>query len=132
MQQCCIYEMRNTQAKRAIEDLIGTSKQALSHHDLQEKLGDLCNRVTIYRVLSRLIDDGVIHKMVDMDGVVKYAPCHDCEDDHSHSHSHVHFSCTKCQTVSCLEEIQPEFKLPKAYKIEEVNFTISGVCPNCS
>jgi Fur family transcriptional regulator, ferric uptake regulator len=125
-------QTRNTQAKSAIEQMIKESKEALSHHDIQSALGDLCNRVTTYRVLNRLIEDGTIHKMVDMDGVVKYASCDDkCDSDHSHSHTHVHFSCIKCHTVTCLDEIKPQFKLPTDYQVEEMNFTISGICPKC-
>ena len=124
---------RNTQAKTAIEELIGNSNEALAHHDIQASLGDLCNRVTIYRVLSRLEKEGTIHKMVDMDGVVKYASCDpSCDSDHSHSHTHVHFSCTVCNSVTCLDEVKPQFKLPPNYQAEEMNFTISGVCPKCA
>ena len=124
---------RNTQAKGAIEEMLGQSNEALSHHDIQSKLGDLCNRVTIYRVLTRLVEDGTIHKMVDMDGVVKYASCKDtCNTTHTHSHTHLHFSCTSCNTVTCLDDVQPQFKLPSDYRPKEMNFTISGICPKCS
>lgn len=124
--------MRNTHAKQAIESLVNNSLQAMSHQDIQTSLGDLCNRVTIYRVLGRLVEEGIIHKMVDMDGIVKYAPCLNCDSDHFHSHSHVHFSCTKCLKVSCLDNVKPVYKLPKSYTVQEVNFTVSGVCPSCS
>ena len=124
--------LRNTQAKAAIEELIESSNEALSHHDIQSSLGDLCNRVTIYRVLGRLEKEGVIHKMIDMDGVVRYASCaDDCHSDHSHSHTHVHFSCTMCNTVTCLDDVQPQFKLPAGYQVDEMNFTISGFCSKC-
>lgn len=124
---------RNTQAKTAIVQMIRDSKEAMSHHDIQSLLGELCNRVTTYRVLNRLIEEGVIHKMVDMDGVVKYASCKDsCNTSHSHSHTHLHFSCTSCHTVTCLDDVQPQFKLPSNYRPKEMNFTISGLCPNCN
>lgn len=120
---------RTTVAKTQILALIQEANNALSQHDIQVALGDLCNRVTIYRVLDRLILEDKIHKVMDTDGIMKYLACHHCE--HSHEHHHLHFSCTKCNNVTCLHHVVPQFKLPNNYQITEVNFTVSGVCPNC-
>ncbi|MGE6221421.1 Fur family transcriptional regulator [Nubsella zeaxanthinifaciens] len=122
---------RNTIAKTEIRKLISTSPVALSQPEIQQALNDVCDRVTIYRVLDRLVDEGAVHRIVNVDGVIKYAECHQCETQHHH-HNHVHFSCEKCKAVTCLEDVEPTFKLPKQYQVKEVNFTLSGLCPNCS
>jgi Fur family ferric uptake transcriptional regulator len=49
---------RNTTAKTEIQELILTSNVALSHSEIQKSLDGLCDRVTIYRVLERLLKDG--------------------------------------------------------------------------
>jgi len=90
----------------------------------------LCDRATVYRVLGRLVEEGVIHKVIDVDGVIKYAECEACTSDHRHDH--IHFSCEDCHTVSCLEQVVPAFDLPKGYAIHTINFTVSGICPQCS
>jgi Fur family ferric uptake transcriptional regulator len=125
-------QARNTTAKTEILDLISQSETALSHSEIQSSLDGLCDRVTIYRVLDRLVDEGLVHKVVNTDGGVKYASCHNCETNHNHNHNHIHFSCQKCKSVTCLENVEPSFKLPKKYKVSEVNFTVSGLCPQCS
>ncbi len=149
MQQCCknkhafhkcnivaikIYTMnkivRNTTAKTEIQNLISQSDVALSHTEIQSSLDGLCDRVTIYRVLERLTEEGLIHKIVNIDGGVKYASCHNCTT--THHHNHIHFSCQKCKSVTCIENVEPSFKLPRKYKVSEVNFTVSGICPQCS
>lgn len=122
---------RNTVAKTKIINLIANSKTALSHSEIQELLDIACDRVTIYRVLDRLIEENLIHKIVTVDGVIKYAACHDCSSV-MHHHNHIHFSCEQCQTVTCIEEVEPTFKLPERYKVHSVNFTVSGLCKNCS
>lgn len=122
---------RKTTAKLTIQKLLKDSDTALSHRDIQEKIGNLCNRVTIYRILDRLVEEGEIHKIVNTDGVTKYAPCHHCSSHEPHSHNHVHFSCTKCQSVTCLEDVRPIYTLPSDYLVKEVNFTLSGICPKC-
>ena len=122
---------RNTAAKSAIQLLLKQSNTALSHKDIQNEVGELCNRVTIYRILDRLVEEGEIHKIINTDGVIKYAPCHQCDSHHHHNHDHVHFSCIKCDSVTCLDNVQPSYNLPANYQVQEVNFTLSGICPNC-
>ena len=122
---------RNTVAKAAIKELLGASEQALSQGDVQSELGDLCNRVTIYRILDRLVGEGYVHRVMDVDGVARYATCsHTCKT--KHQHNHVHFSCEQCGQVTCLEDVKPEFSLPKAYQVKEIQFTLVGVCAECT
>ena len=121
---------RNTVAKLKIQELITKSSIALSHAEIQVATDGLCDRVTIYRVLERLIDEGLIHKIINVDGTVKYAGCTSCSENHNHNH--IHFSCEKCKSVTCLENVEPLFKLPSNYRVNEVNFTLSGLCPQCA
>ena len=121
---------RNTTAKSKILELITTSKVALSHSEIQFLTTGVCDRVTIYRVLDRLINEDLIHKAVNLEGIIKYASC--THSHEKHSHNHVHFSCEKCHLVTCLDKVEPQFTIPKDYKIKEVNFTLSGLCPSCN
>jgi Fur family ferric uptake transcriptional regulator len=121
---------RKTLAKTEIQKLISSSSFALSHSEIQSSLNGLCDRVTIYRVLDRLLAEGQIHKIVNVDGSVKYAACHSCSE--KHNHDHLHFSCQKCNSVTCLESVEPSYQLPMNYKVSEMNFMLSGLCPQCS
>ncbi|MFT4095103.1 MAG: transcriptional repressor [Niabella sp.] len=122
--------MRNTVARTQILNLISGSDIALSHAEIESRLSGLCNRVTIYRVLDRLVEEDLIHKIINVNGHLKFAACHNCSDK-QHRHNHVHFSCLKCGSVTCLEAVEPVFKMPRKYKVQEINFTLSGLCPNC-
>lgn len=121
---------RNTVAKTKITELIDHSDIALSSTEILHNLDGLCDKVTVYRVLDRLIEEGGIHKIVNVDGTVKYAKCHSCAE--THHHNHLHFSCDVCKSVTCLEDVLPAFSLSKKYKINEMYFMVSGVCPNCN
>ena len=120
---------RNTNAKAVILDLLTKSDVALSPIEIQTLTNGICDRVTIYRVLDRLIKEDLIHKAVNLEGTIKYASCSHLHDNHSHNH--VHFSCQKCNLVTCLDNVEPSFTLPENYQIKEVNFTLTGLCPNC-
>jgi len=120
---------RNTIAKIQIQDLLTKSSEALSPNEILKLLNGVCDKVTIYRVLDRLLESGQIHKIVNFDGALKYARCHSCSI--VHKHNHIHFSCERCKSVTCLEDVEPTFKLPKNYKVSQVNFMVSGLCPLC-
>ena len=122
---------RNTPAKSAILELIKKSDVALSHIEIQRLTGDLCDRVTIYRILDRLITEDVIHRIATPEGILKYASCHHNHDNQQHTHNHVHFSCEKCNSVTCLDSVEPSFIMPENYLVEQINFSLSGLCPKC-
>ncbi|MEK6495366.1 Fur family transcriptional regulator [Myroides odoratimimus] len=124
-------QTRNTQAKTEIVKLIENSEVALSHAEILATLNGICDRVTIYRVLDRLTEEGIIHKIATVEGTIKYAICQHCTIE-KHNHNHIHFTCERCLNTTCLTEVEPSFTLPKNYKIKSVNFTISGICPECS
>ncbi|WP_310556439.1 transcriptional repressor [Flavobacterium sp.] len=123
--------IRNTPSKSAILELISHSEVALSHIEIQNILNGLCDRVTIYRVLERLVNEDLVHKIATPEGIVKYASCNHMHKDDTHTHNHIHFNCEKCLAVTCLDNVVPSFKLPENYKIKEMNFTLTGLCPNC-
>jgi len=121
---------RNTLAKTEVLKLISESETALSHTEIHEFLHDFCDRVTIYRVLERLNEEGLVHKVINRDGILKYAKCRDCSD--IHNDEHLHFSCLKCDGVTCLNHKMPKYKLPDEYVVTETHFLLTGICPNCS
>nr|WP_314499298.1 transcriptional repressor [uncultured Chryseobacterium sp.] len=125
-------QIRNTSAKTEILNIINSSKTALSHSDIQKMTGDLCNRVTIYRVLDRLEKEGEVHKITNIDGVVNFAKCSESCNKASHMHNHLHFNCEICKSVICIENVIPTVELPKGFKANEYNFVVSGICPHCS
>jgi Fur family ferric uptake transcriptional regulator len=122
-------QTRNTVARTAILDIIQASEIALSQLAIQHTLNGLCDRVTIYRVLDRLVEEGLIHKIVNVNGVVNYAACATCS--HNHHHQHIHFSCRVCNELTCLNQVIPSFDLPTGFSKEETFFTVSGICNNC-
>lgn len=122
---------RNTVARTTILDLIRQSDVALSQPAVQHSLNGLCDRVTIYRVLDRLVEEGLIHKIVNVNGVVNYAACNTCSHQEQHAHQHIHFSCRICNELICLNQVIPTFQLPEGFMQEETFFTVSGVCKNC-
>ena len=123
---------RRTQAQIKILDILKSSSAAFSHEMLQSELETKMDRATIYRVLNRFCEDGVVHKVVGNDGIQYFAYCAGCDKpNNKHNHNHFHFKCLNCGTVECLQD-KIQIPLPNGYKIESFNGLISGYCNRCS
>ena len=91
---------RRTKSLDAVLSAFGDSNEALSARMLLDRLGEGVNKTTVYRLLDRLEDDGIVHSFAGEDSVKYYAKCRTCSGS-GHTHNHPHFHCTACNTVRC-------------------------------
>lgn len=126
--------LRQTEAREAVLSVFLGGQYALAHSDIEHKLADKFDRVTIYRTLKTFVDKGLIHKVLDDVGGMKYAICkEECNTvEHHHNHDHVHFKCNSCGQTTCLEKvIIPKIDLPIGYQKQEMNLLVQGICATC-
>jgi len=122
---------RNTSSKQEVLDVIAKSNLALSHDMINERLSIKIDRATIYRILNRYCEDGLLHKVIGDNGKQYFALCKKCDETNcSHSKSHYHFRCEKCGNVECLEN-DIKINVPEGYVITNTNAMLSGVCKSC-
>jgi len=121
---------RNTPTKEAVLAVLNETGKAMSQGAIEKQIGVDINRATIYRVLNRYCDDGILHRIVADDGKQYFALCMKCDEPKEAMH-HFHFRCTNCETIECLP-IPVHFSLPQQYQVETVNCVITGVCNDCS
>ena len=121
---------RNTPSKQAVLDLLTQANKAMSHDAIEQNIQIDVDRATIYRVLNRFCDDGLVHRIIAEDGKQYFAVCMQC-DENSFTDNHFHFRCTACQTIECLPEAV-HFSIPKGYNVVGVNCVLTGVCNDCS
>jgi Fur family transcriptional regulator, ferric uptake regulator len=123
--------LKVTAARVAVIDVLRKSGQAFSHAEL-EVVFTTFDRVTLYRILKDFEDAGIVHKIMDMQGVTRYALCgHSCPGEH-HADEHVHFNCESCHKMFCLEKVQaPAVKMPLGFKATGRHTLIYGLCKNC-
>jgi len=125
------FNLRSTPNRQEILHLFLRKNYALSHGDIEKEIDNSLDRVTVYRTLKTFLDKGLIHKVLDDEGSLKYALCNEACTTAGHHHDHVHFKCTKCGQTNCLNIEVPVVKLPKGYRASEVNLLIQGVCERC-
>jgi Fur family ferric uptake transcriptional regulator len=125
------HRLRLTPGRQAILGLFLRKKHALSHGDIERWLQPQYDRVTVYRTLRTFLKRGLIHKVLDDEGSLKYALCSEACSTAAHRHNHVHFKCRHCGETSCLEVEIPPVKLPRGYQPSEWNLLIQGICRKC-
>ena len=126
------FNLRATPNREEILHLFLLKNYALSHGDIEKEIDNSLDRVTVYRTLKTFLDRGLIHKVLDDEGSLKYALCKEACSTAEHHHDHVHFKCTKCGQTNCLNVDVPAIKLPKGYQVNEVNLLIQGICEKCT
>ncbi|HEY8513727.1 MAG TPA: transcriptional repressor [Cyclobacteriaceae bacterium] len=125
------YKLRSTPNRQTILHLFLRKDHALSHADIESEIADSLDRVTVYRTLKTFLNRGLIHKVLDDAGGLKYALCvGDCSVA-EHHHNHLHFKCVRCGQTNCLDVEVPEIRLPRHYSVEEINVLVQGVCSAC-
>ena len=122
---------RNTPTKEAVLNLLMNSRNALSQDAIERQLDIEINRATIYRVLNRFCEDGIVHKIVAEDGKQYFAICKKCENPQEVIQPHFHFRCLSCDTIECLQ-VPVECSVPNGYEIQNANCVLTGTCNNCS
>ncbi len=106
------------------------STSPMSLIELETALETL-DRSSIQRVLTVLLERGLVHVMEDGRGVSRYEVCHSSghqdRDDH-----HAHFYCERCRKVFCLEDVTiPSIPVPDGFEVHGANFMLKGLCPGC-
>jgi Fur family ferric uptake transcriptional regulator len=129
------FGLRATTCRLAVLDSFQQAGYALSQGDVEQVLSSQFDRVTIYRTLKSFLSSGLLHKVLDDQGGIKYALCQELchQETHQHQHDHVHFKCTECGQTTCLETVHiPQIALPANFTKQESNLLIQGVCSGCN
>lgn len=97
--------------------------------ELVKRLHTQINKTTIYRVLDKLEDDGVLHSFLGKDGIKWYAKCIGCTKS-NHADVHPHFECVVCGKIDC---IPVDIQIPEIpnREITSSQLLIQGKCEAC-
>lgn len=120
---------RKTKHLEQVLQAFRQSGDALSAGMLLDALANEINKSTVYRMLQKLEDDGLIHSFLTIDQIRFYALCKGCSSGR-HVDSHAHFQCTSCKRVSCVSE-EIVLPTPKKARITSAQVLLTGQCESC-
>ena len=122
---------RITSGRVRVLGILLAEKQAISHHEIEERMGDnrALNRVTLYRILEWLNKKGLAHKVISGDRKWRFRT-----NIYTGLHQHAHFKCSRCTTVICLSDVKARYSrpLPPGYQSQDVELTVKGLCAECA
>lgn len=126
------FKLRKTAIRKLVLQCFLDYDFALSQRFLESIIQNESDRVTIYRTLNSFLQNGIIHKILDDEGGVKYALCKDTCTINAHDHRHVHFKCRVCGHTICIDAVHvPKLNIPGNFEVHDVNLLVSGICEEC-
>lgn len=114
-------------------EVVGSNRYPLSAADIFKTLERYrpINRVTVYRILDRLVDHGVIERLSTGGRAFYYglAP-------NEYHRPHPHFYCKRCGQMDCLDPSSLDIDAGSLWKtfpgqIDKVEVRVDGICKNC-
>lgn len=128
------YGLRSTSSTIATLQCLETSTQALSHDDLTRQLGKMApDRVTLYRILERLIQVGIVQRYTDSTRIQRFSLTQRAAVGL--------FECDHCHHVIPIEqdeELKAALDIVKSHLSgqgmtdREITLSSHGICPDCN
>jgi Fur family transcriptional regulator, ferric uptake regulator len=126
------HKLRQTEIRINVINHLLEKGNAISQPELERIFSNQVDRVTLYRTLNSLEEKGVVHKIIDRDGLSRFALCAENCNEHRHNDEHLHFQCNQCSRLFCLSfPTSPKFELPKGFTIDRLRILADGVCREC-
>ncbi len=121
---------RNTKTVKLLLKLFDKEKNALSVVDLVSIFSKEMNKTTVYRILQRLEEAGILHSFVDKDGLKRYAKGDQRTSLSGDQITHPHFLCEDCGISTCLPLKISTPSIPN-YIIKSSEQLYLGQCKDC-
>ena len=123
---------RATSTRESVLTILLSAPTALNHHAIEvlaKEHGLSLDRVTLYRTLDWLVEQGIAHRIASVNRAWFFSAV--AEPD---TQPHAHFHCKKCEQIYCLEGVNatPITNLPKDFQLEETDLSLQGQCVSCS
>ncbi len=120
--------IRKTKSLQALLEAFDQSDNALSVVELIKRFQKDMNKTTVYRILERLEEDGILHSFVGKDGLKWVA-----KQQNSNStitNCHPHFQCQECGKTEC---VSADISLPSIpnHRVDSANLILIGQCEDC-
>ena len=121
---------RKTKTVELVLELFREKKNALPVVDIVSIFANKMNKTTVYRILQRLEDSGILHSFVDKEGLKRYAKGDQRKSNSTNQIIHPHFLCDDCGISICLPLEISTPSIPN-YTINSSDHLYSGQCQDC-
>ncbi len=122
--------VRKTKTVELLLKTFNKSNGAISVVELVSKFKGKMNKTTVYRILDRLEESGILHSFTDQEWLKRYAKGQQENKNSNNLNMHPHFLCQDCGISSCLPI---DISIPPIpdYKIQSSEHLLIGQCKDC-
>lgn len=122
------FGLSRTNIRTKLLEILHSSDEALSTKEIESKLDDDVDRVTLYRSIKLFEEKRIIHKIVIDKQVTKFKLINTKKGK-----EHPHFHCIECDKVVCLPDTPlPTCTLPDGFSVQAQNTIVEGTCQKCN
>ena len=121
---------RKTKTVELVLELFREKKYAIPVVDIVSIFANKMNKTTVYRILQRLEDSGILHSFVDKEGLKRYAKGDQRKSNSTNQIIHPHFLCDDCGISICLPLEISTPSIPN-YTINSSEQLYLGQCKDC-
>ena len=121
---------RKTKTVKLVLELFREKKFAIPVVDIVSIFANKMNKTTVYRILQRLEDSGILHSFMDKEGLKRYAKGDQRKSNSTNQIIHPHFLCDDCGISICLPLEISTPSIPN-YTINSSDHLYSGQCQDC-
>ena len=121
---------RKTKTVELVLELFKKVDYAIPVVDVVSTFASKMNKTTVYRILQRLEDCGILHSFVDNHGLKRYAKGDQRKSNSTNQIIHPHFLCDDCGISICLPLEISTPSIPN-YTINSSDHLYSGQCQDC-
>ena len=121
---------RKTKTVELVLELFREKRYAIPVVDIVSIFANKMNKTTVYRILQRLEDSGILHSFVDKEGLKRYAKGDQRKSNSTNQIIHPHFLCDDCGISICLPLEITTPSIPN-YTINSSDHLYSGQCQDC-
>ena len=111
-------------------DLFDKRDNAYSVVELVSIFSNKMNKTTVYRILDRLEDSGLLHSFLDKNGLKRYAKENSIINKSRINTDHPHFVCDDCGISTCLP-LEVNIPAIPNFKINNSEHLYTGQCHDC-
>ena len=121
--------IRKTKSVKRLIEAFGQSNSAISVVELVKRFHSDMNKTTVYRILERLEEEGMLHSFTGKDGLKWVAKC-DGSVISNYNEDHPHFQCQECGKSECLTM---DISIPSVpnHRVDSTNLILIGQCQDC-
>lgn len=121
-----------TKQKELILNIIKSKKNEFTIKEIYNDLNNETGLTTIYRLVDKLVNDGLLKKNVGSNNETYYQYLEKCDKD-----NHFYLKCVSCGNLihvdcECIKELTDHISNNHKFKPNCTNIIIEGLCQNCN